>query len=256
MDYLPILETLSNKPSYVFFASIPLFGDWGSIIGTIVVLINLFNILRSKIYQWKNKKFWNPNGKNWLIIKPKYENSMARVEDILASHEIKTILNICKISFIDIYDDKEIINDNNKIYICGPIPNRKSENFCCKYNLVYEIQRDNEGKPYIKDKITGNNIYSPMDIEEPKKNTDLCIVGRINTSNTNVSEIFIFGIHGVGTYGGAKFISSKEFIKKYFRKLKGKNFIFVVKVDFYKIDEISSVSMYKPPCTDSEVIVS
>lgn len=256
MNYLSILEWLSTTSSNVIFFGIPIFDDWTSIIGTIVVLKALFDFLRSRLYKWRYKKFWNPNNKNWQIIKPKYEKSKARVEDILASHEIKKILNICKISYDDVYDDKEIINDNNKIYICGPMANSKSKDFYSEHNLVYEIQRDNAGKPCIKDRITGNIIYSPMDIKKLKKNTDLCIVGRINTTKTNISEIFIFGIHGVGTFGGAKYISSKEFIKEYFGKLKGKNFIFIVKVEFYKIDEISSISMHTSPYTDSEVIIS
>lgn len=233
---------------------IPLFGDWGSVFGTLVIAITCFHFIRTKLTKKNYKDFWNPNKKKWKIIKPKYVGSMARVEDILASNEIKRAFKSCEIPYEDTYDDKVIKDENNLIYICGPIANKASKDFCEQHNLTYEILHDSNNTPYIIDKKTGNKIFSPLDLTTINKNTDMCIVGRIYKKSTNTYNTFVFGLHGVGTYGGARYLASHDFIRNYSKKMKGHDFIFLVKVDFHEVDDITSTNIYSVPYIGSEVM--
>ena len=115
------------------FRNIPLFGDWGSILGTLVLVYSLLKFLIDRFQRRRLKEFWNPVGHNWIIIKPKYYNSMAREEDILATNEIKTILDNCKYEYLDKFDDLELSYANNNIIICGPAANFASKKIAEKY---------------------------------------------------------------------------------------------------------------------------
>lgn len=234
---------------------IPLFDDWGSILGTAVLLVTFFNIVKVKLYFRKFKAFWCPFGKEWLIIKPKYDNSMARVEDVLAAHEIRTTLNSCGYCHQDTFDDNDISDADNIILLCGPMANKASLEFVRKYNLAFAIEWDEEKNiPFIMDNITGNRIYSPIDINGTNNKSDIGIVGRISTASNSTSRIFIFGIHGIATYGCAKFIASRGFIKECYPKLRNTDFIFLVRVDFKKIDEVTNTTVITKIYTGCEVL--
>lgn len=251
--------------------NIPLFGDWGSILGTLVLLYSLFKFITDRYQRRRLKEFWNPLGHNWTIIKPKYYNSMAREEDILATNEIKAILDNCKYEYQDKFDDIDLSYGNNNIIICGPGANLASKKISEKYKITFEIAFDNKISksvnssipPYngrkttafIKDHVTGNSIYSPMDIGDGEQKSDVGIIGRIRTNDNKSSQIFLWGLHGVGTYGCAKYIASKEFINKHYSTLRGKDFIFLIRVDFKNVSDITNIIVVTSIYTNSDVFM-
>ena len=232
---------------------VPLFSDWLSVLSFFLATIGLFstwNTIKWISNKNKNNKkigFWQSS--LWNIYLPRYSASHARIEDILSFSKFQDNFLKLKLSNNIIFDDQSFKNGDS-IYICGSDANKKSKDFSSRHSLVFEIKKDIKGVPFIYDRKTNNNLYSPMDSDGNK--TDLAIIGHIYDEQSQTRHLFCWGIHGVGTYGAAIYACSQDFIKEFY-KFKKKNFIFVVNVIFDDINSIYNVEKQSNPLVGGNV---
>jgi hypothetical protein len=161
----------------------------------------------------KNKLsyLWRMNDQGWAIIKPRYAERMARIEDVIAAQKLRDWFTRNQIDFVDIDDSKEVPKDRNLILICGPEANKVSAKVASSLHLSFEYRFDRgENRPYIFDHSTGAKLWSPSD--ESGQSNDLALVAKLTPKGSTNVWVLCWGLHGPGTTGGAQALLESEFI--------------------------------------------
>ena len=180
--------------------------------------------------------------KKWQIIRPCYNSSMARVEDVMACHEITQKLTKLG-QIIRVTDDKSIIdNGSNIVIVCASKANIRSREI--SKSVKMSIYIDTSVFPnVIRDCDTGQAYTSPLDFG---RKSDLAIFGRVEIPSAN-NCFFIWGLHGAGTLGAAKAFCSNNMLSDVWRQTSGKNFISIIQVKWDEIETMPEPAWLVPP---------
>jgi len=116
------------------------------------------------------------------------------------------------------------------ILVCSPKGNRQSSKVAEQIKLPFIFETAPTGKSVLKDRDTGLEFLSPWD--QQSNRFDLALVAGWKDKLRNRRVLLLWGIHGVGTVGAAKFLTNPSNLKHICRTAKGEDFALVVKVPF------------------------
>ncbi len=180
------------------------------------------------------KKFFGLKGGNIVICHTALISEPSGRRDIPWG-DIQTAYNLMRLIEDSIYvDQKNIVvmpyleyltdngnikakyKDHDLILIGGPKHNKCTELILDKaHNLRYSMKIDhNSDEHYIYNSLTGNTIRSQIDVEEYKGTDFGLIISMDNPINPEHSVCMLMGIHGAGTVGAEKLISSSNTLRQ------------------------------------------
>jgi len=104
---------------------------------------------------------------------------------------------------------------------------------------------ESEGSPVTVCHVPhGTKYFSPMD-SESKEKRDYCVVGKCRRNGGSGNIYVIAGIHGMGTWSGAQFLTDPDHLMDLFNAVQSQDFakLIVCEFDsFYHIKQISGVT--------------
>ena len=205
---------------------------------------------------------WKADSAGWQIISPLYANlqggpkvkNLARIEDVLAHHEVVESLKTAKTEYVNLkFGEETEPSIKNSILICGPFANSQSKNLAKNFKLCYEIKTNKEKNfPFIYDHFSKNEIYSPSD--RSKEKADIAIVGRITDPETKQKQVILWGLHGVGTFGAAAALNNSKFMWRIRREVGSADFLVLVKVTYSSIEAVDGVNFFHQIRIGSETL--
>ena len=182
---------------------------------------------------------WRMNSLGWAIIKPRYDQRMARIEDVIATQKIRDFFQRKKIRFID-RDDRDPAPDGlNLICICGPKANKVSSELAPQFPLSWEICVDSAGTPFLLDHKTKANIYAPNG--QP---VHFALLAKVSEKTGNRNFIFCWGLGGTATIGAAQMLFDPVLLTAIRKRKPKQDFAAIVAVPFTSFDTIGTPMLY------------
>ena len=187
------------------------------------------------------RNFWTFRNNRVAIVYPMYDDprfgknspkTMAHVEDVLAMNLIVNLLKSLNIDYCLLDDTREIDDNMDLILVCSSTGNRQSKIF--EENHELPIHFNQKEKRFENQNLT-DIFESPMDAT-PSQNIDIGLVAKVLDNNPIRAIFLLWGIHGPGTLGAAKFVSEPDNLK-FIGPNSGNNSIsFLVTVPFHRIN--------------------
>ena len=223
--------------------------DWGSV-AAFVALIGLIPLLYNTGLQLNDRRkarhaqlIRKAQSKTWHLIRPNYNQKMARVEDVMACQEVFAKLTSMGFKVTVGGDDEQSHPKNsNLVLVCGPKGNKVSDVLYHEVQLPYEIV--NDGSTWEFHDKKAHQVYkSPMDSGHQG---DIAIFGKVVDQAGN-SCYLLWGLHGAGTVGAARAFADDRFLEDTWKKVKDNDFIGIVYLGFTSLDDINVIKWLTGP---------
>lgn len=129
-------------------------------------------------------------------------------------------------------DEQELEKWNGHIvYICAKSIPPSIQVYMRKIGVQMEFRDIGTSKPFVVDVETKSKWYSPLDEARPEPK-DYCLIARFRRPKKNTYAYVIAGTHGIGTCGGAIYLTDKINLNILVQITGGKDFVALVTSKF------------------------
>jgi hypothetical protein len=222
--------------------------EWGSVasflslIGLIPVFYNAFLQLNDRRMARRTRVIRSARAKDWHLIRPNYDQRMARVEDVMACQEVFAKLNSMGMKVTVGGDDQTHPRDSNLVIICGPKSNKIAAQLLREVDLPFEVVDNVDGWGF-RDKKAYQVYKSPMDSGHQ---ADIALFGKVTDHAGNTCYL-LWGIHGAGTVGAARGFVNDHFLENAWKRSKGSDFVGIIYIGFTSLDDIEVLRWLAEP---------
>jgi hypothetical protein len=213
-------------------------------------------------------QIWVLDGKPYLIIYPNrivpnrpyplvaHEDATAfrAIENFLKNYGVNSqlfdILLPKELQGKRISDDvlEKIENwDGHVIYICSKSIFPQLKKYLRSIDFPYEFRRLGSARPAIFHRPTQTEWVSPTDSSPPAPK-DYSLIARFPRPDSNGYSYIIAGIHSIGTWGAARYLTDTNNINAFAQLIRGKNFAAMLETRFdQRTREIDAPRLFIAP---------
>jgi hypothetical protein len=203
------------------------------------------------------ENIWNLDGQPYLIIVPgRHENKRfypaVAGEDLMAMRAIEQFLgeNGADVDMEIVVDSEysQKIRDweGHLVYICHRTLSDELLDELYQSGWSYKILRHPQASMTIKHTVYDQSFQSPMDREQPER-MDFCLIVKMNRPE-KVGKLFVIaGIHAIGTWGGACYLTDTHHLNRLSTLIEEDNFSTLIQCEFDQLLRIQKVKDVMSP---------
>lgn len=133
------------------------------------------------------------------------------------------------------------------IYICHRTLEASVLEDLVQQGFPYKLEIDNKSSEpkflHIKNNVP---LFSPMDHSSPQMK-DFCVISKCNRKDKDTKLFIVAGLHGIGTWGGAQYLSNPDHYLQLFNQVGSDNFASVIICEFEVPQRVTKVNTFLAP---------